>query len=431
MAGFSVTSEPGNTCFQVTLPSNCPAAIDLIRELLHTNQEENMTIEDDGELRQILRTVKTVASVGVSSNPEKASYGIFQYLAEAGYHMIPVNPTTPEVLGRKSYPDLRSIPEKIDVVQVFRKPEDVPPVVEQAIQAGAKVVWMQEGIVNQEAAAQAEKAGLKVVMNRCMMKTHQRLFGGLAQLLGHGQTNARHYADLLLRCLSQRIKNYVTRIGPLLGSIPGLYCRMLLNAHSNTLKLFLLEPQRSLPALITPLVFTGVKTATGSLQWVYEADGRMPPKAGDYSIVTDGNGEPVCIILDTEVRIIPFDEVDESFAWDGGEEDRTLESWRQIYREYISLECARIGREPTPQTPLVCERFRVVYKEPLETRVTHYETHHNQNSERHFCRSLFFYQKLDLRRSTFDGLYAGCVFFSISRKCLRNFDTLGATTAMQ
>ena len=138
-----------------------------------------MTIETDAELRQILKTVKTVACVGVSSNPEKASYEIFQYLADAGYHMIPVNPTTPEILGRKSYPDVPSIPEKVDVVQIFRRPEDVPPIVEQAIKAGAKVVWMQEGIVNQEAAATAEKAGLQVVMNRCMMKTHQRLLARL------------------------------------------------------------------------------------------------------------------------------------------------------------------------------------------------------------------------------------------------------------
>ena len=141
-----------------------------------------MPIQDDSELRQILTTAKTVACVGVSSNPEKPSYGIFQYLAEAGYRMIPVNPTAPEILGRPSYPSVRLIPEKIDVVQVFRKPEDVPPVVEQAIQAGAKVVWMQEGVVNEEAAAQAEKAGLKVVMDRCMMKTHQRLLGGLSHL---------------------------------------------------------------------------------------------------------------------------------------------------------------------------------------------------------------------------------------------------------
>jgi len=141
-----------------------------------------MTIEDDNELRGILKTARTVASVGVSSNPAKPSYGIFQYLAEAGYRMIPVNPTTPEILGRPSYPDVPSIPEKVDVVQVFRKPEDVPAVVEQAIQAGAKVVWMQEGVVNDQAATQAEKAGLMVVMDRCMMKTHQRLLGGLLRL---------------------------------------------------------------------------------------------------------------------------------------------------------------------------------------------------------------------------------------------------------
>ena len=141
-----------------------------------------MTIEDDVELRNILKSVRTVACVGVSSNPQKPSYGIFQYLVEAGYHMVPVNPTTPDIMGRLTYPDVVSIPQKIDVVQVFRKPEDVPPVVEQAIRAGAKVVWMQEGIVNPQAARQAEEAGLKVVMDRCMMKTHQRLLGGLSRL---------------------------------------------------------------------------------------------------------------------------------------------------------------------------------------------------------------------------------------------------------
>lgn len=141
-----------------------------------------MTIEDDNGLQEILRSVRTVATVGVSSNPEKPSYGIFQYLIEAGYHMIPVNPTTPEIMGRPSYPDLQSIPEKIDVVQVFRKPEDVPAVVEQAIKIGAKVVWMQEEVVNPQAAATAEKAGLKVVMDRCMMQTHIRLLGGLSRI---------------------------------------------------------------------------------------------------------------------------------------------------------------------------------------------------------------------------------------------------------
>ena len=118
--------------------------------------------------------------------------------------------------------------------------------------------------------------------------------------------------------------------------------------------------------LLTPLVLNGVKTATGSLQWVYEAEGRLPPQVGDHSIVMNGDDEPVCIIRDTEIRIIAFNEVDEAFAWDGGEDDRTLESWRWIYRDYIRLECARIGREPTPQTPLACERFQIVHKEPLK-----------------------------------------------------------------
>jgi len=134
-----------------------------------------MTINKDDELKQILVTIKTVASVGVSSSEAKPSYGIFNYLMEHGYQMIPVNPTASEILGLKAYLDLPSIPQKIDVVQIFRKPEDVPPIVEQAIQIGAKIIWMQKGIVNEEAAKKAEAAGLKVVMNRCMMETHQRL----------------------------------------------------------------------------------------------------------------------------------------------------------------------------------------------------------------------------------------------------------------
>jgi predicted CoA-binding protein len=136
-----------------------------------------MTISDDAELRRILSAAKTVATVGVSSSEEKPSFGIFKYLAEHGYDMIPVNPSASEIQGRKTYADLTSINQKVDVVQVFRKPEDVPPIVAQAIQIGAKVVWMQEGVVNEEAARQAEAAGLQVVMNRCMRETHRRLMG--------------------------------------------------------------------------------------------------------------------------------------------------------------------------------------------------------------------------------------------------------------
>jgi len=131
----------------------------------------------DQMLKGILLSAKTIASVGLSSNPAKESYGIVAYLKGQGYRIIPVNPTTTEVLDEKAYPDLESVPEKIDVVQVFRKPEDVPPVVDSAIKVGAKVVWMQEGIVNEEAAQKARDAGLQVVMDACMRATHQRLIG--------------------------------------------------------------------------------------------------------------------------------------------------------------------------------------------------------------------------------------------------------------
>ncbi len=134
-----------------------------------------MPINDDAALAQILKTVRTVASVGVSSNEAKPSYGIFGYLKKHGYHMIPVNPTATEIQGARAFPDLAAIPEKVDVVQVFRKPEDVPSVVEDAIRIGAGIVWMQEGVVNEAAAKRAEEAGLQVVMDRCMMKTHARL----------------------------------------------------------------------------------------------------------------------------------------------------------------------------------------------------------------------------------------------------------------
>jgi predicted CoA-binding protein len=140
-----------------------------------THKGENMS--DDQMMRDILVSAKTIASVGLSSNPGKESFWIVKYLKDQGYRIIPVNPTAEEILGEKAYPDLESVPEPIDVVQVFRKPEDVPPVVDSAIKAGAKVVWMQEGIVNEEAAQKARQAGLQVVMDACMRVTHRRLIG--------------------------------------------------------------------------------------------------------------------------------------------------------------------------------------------------------------------------------------------------------------
>jgi uncharacterized protein YhfF len=118
--------------------------------------------------------------------------------------------------------------------------------------------------------------------------------------------------------------------------------------------------------LIAELVLSGVKTATGCLAWVYPAEGKPTPQLGGYNIVTNGEGEPVCVIKNIEVRIIPFDEVDAALAWDGGEDDRTLESWRKIYWDCIGVECRRIHRTPASYAPLVCERFRVVYREPFK-----------------------------------------------------------------
>jgi len=133
-------------------------------------KEKSSSIEN-----RILREFRNIAVVGLSANSERPSYRIANYLAEQGYNIIPVNPNTQEVLDKTSYPDLGSIPEKVDVVEIFRRPEDVMPVVEEAIKTGAKAVWMQEGIVNEEAAARARGAGLLVVMDKCMFKEHQRL----------------------------------------------------------------------------------------------------------------------------------------------------------------------------------------------------------------------------------------------------------------
>ncbi|HJS20281.1 MAG TPA: CoA-binding protein [Anaerolineales bacterium] len=134
-------------------------------------------MNNDKAMKEILLSTKTIASVGLSSNQEKESYWIAAYLKEQGYQVIPVNPTASEILGEKAYPDLESVPQKIDVVQVFRRPEDVPPIVEDAIKVGAKVVWMQEGIVHEGAAQKAREAGLQVVMDACMRATHRRLIG--------------------------------------------------------------------------------------------------------------------------------------------------------------------------------------------------------------------------------------------------------------
>ena len=116
---------------------------------------------------------------------------------------------------------------------------------------------------------------------------------------------------------------------------------------------------------IARLVRNGIKTATGGLIWANEADGRRLARPADLWIVIAGRDEPVCIIETTEVRIFPYDEVPDEYAWEGGEGDRSVRDWRRIYWKYIVSECKRIGREPNVKAPLAMERFRVVYAEPL------------------------------------------------------------------
>jgi predicted CoA-binding protein len=123
---------------------------------------------------ELLKKHKTIAVVGLSSNPMRPSHGVTEYMQGAGYRIIPVNPNEREVLGEKSYGRLEDVPEKIDIVNVFRRAEEVPPVVESAIRVGAKVVWMQSGIENEAAAEKALAAGLVVVEDACILVEHQR-----------------------------------------------------------------------------------------------------------------------------------------------------------------------------------------------------------------------------------------------------------------
>lgn len=136
-------------------------------------------MSDIETLRRILKTSKRIAMVGLSANWYRPSNFAAKYLLDHGYEVIPVNPAYEEVLGQKCYPSLMDIPEPVDVVDIFQRSEKVPPLVEQAIEIGAKVVWMQLGVVNEAAARRAREAGLEVVMDRCMKIEYGRLFGGL------------------------------------------------------------------------------------------------------------------------------------------------------------------------------------------------------------------------------------------------------------
>lgn len=133
-----------------------------------------MSYNDPATIERILDTAETIAVVGLSSKANKAGYYVPAYLQQHGYRIIPVNPYLDEALGEPAYPDLPSVPDPVDLVLIFRRPENVPPSVDEAIEIGAGTVWMQIGIVNEPAANRARNAGLDVVMDACMMVEHRR-----------------------------------------------------------------------------------------------------------------------------------------------------------------------------------------------------------------------------------------------------------------
>ncbi len=143
------------------------------------SEEERIKYQDSGVIRTILSTTKTIAIVGLSPKSERPSYFVGSYLKSEGYRIIPVNPMAKEILGEKCYPDLLSIPEPVDMVNVFRKPEDCVEIAKHAVQIGAKTLWLQLRVVNVEAAEIAAAAGLKVIMDRCVKIEHGRYSGSL------------------------------------------------------------------------------------------------------------------------------------------------------------------------------------------------------------------------------------------------------------
>ena len=127
------------------------------------------------QISEILHTCRNIAVVGLSGKRYRPSYGVAEYMKSAGYRIIPVNPRETQVLGETCYADLDAVPDQIDIVDIFRRSEFVPEIVEAAIRKGARVIWMQEGVVHEEAARRAEAAGLIVIMDRCILKDHRRL----------------------------------------------------------------------------------------------------------------------------------------------------------------------------------------------------------------------------------------------------------------
>mgnify|MGYP005845931189 CR=1 FL=1 len=170
---IKVFSRPGRTRFQVFLP------VDFQRITSESGFAGGWYHLSDENLLEILKGVKSISVVGISDKKDQPNHAVPAYLQSAGYRIIPVNPYLTEVLGEKAYPDLDKIPKPIDLVLVFRRNEVVPEIVDRAIRVGAKVIWMQEGVYHDQAAAKAREAGLEVVMDTCMRATHKRLIGHL------------------------------------------------------------------------------------------------------------------------------------------------------------------------------------------------------------------------------------------------------------
>ena len=135
-----------------------------------------MSTDESNQIADLLKSARTIAVVGLSDNPERVSNGVAAYMQDHGYRIIPVNPAIREALGERAYASLQDIPaeEKIDIVDIFRRPEFVPEIVTQAIQRQIPAVWMQEGVIHEEAAKQAREAGITVIMDRCILKEHRQ-----------------------------------------------------------------------------------------------------------------------------------------------------------------------------------------------------------------------------------------------------------------
>jgi predicted CoA-binding protein len=141
-------------------------------------RDPSFLVEDDDRLRAILESARTIAVVGLSSDPHRPSNDVASYLQSCGYRIVPVNPNETQVLGEAAVASLRDIPGPIDVVCVFRRPSEVAPHADEAIAAGARVLWLQDGVIDPVSAQRAHEAGLEVVMDRCMLRDHSRLLGG-------------------------------------------------------------------------------------------------------------------------------------------------------------------------------------------------------------------------------------------------------------